>query len=492
MKRRTRILLLLLAALVALPLLAACGEEGSTPEVTTASNEQSGDPNVNQNLDANGYLKDSLPESYNFDSDFNIFTWQEEASWEWCMEVDAKSTALEQVLYRRQKKVEERFGVTISTTEVLGNYDFRTSFIDTLANSVLVGDAKYDLVSQYTLCAGIGTVNGLYQDLMGAKFLDLSKPWWPSKISSTATVGERLYFVTGDISPTLIRNVNCATVNLDLWESYNLSSLVGNRTIYEVVDDHDWTLETMLMLGLDKVSITGDPNTQVYGITMRNNVCGDAFLYGGGFVTVINEQGSVSLNPELGGQKIIDYFEKVQKLMSGSYEDAAITGATAFTNSKSIFYIGGVADSPQFAQQGLKFSLLPMPLMNKEDRQDYTGVASMNVSMFGVPVDVKNTDMSTLILEALGSEAYRLVSDEVYYSLFQQRYNGTDENSARMFDLVSDSVVFDTVRFFNDDLGFMASFRKGVADVNGNWKNIYDGEHVKWADKLATLAGKIG
>ena len=101
-------------------------------------------------------------------------------------------------------------------------------------------------------------------------------------------------------------------------------------------------------------------------------------------------------------------------------------------------------------------------------------------------------DMATLMLEALGSEAYRIVSDEVYYSLFQQRYNGTDENSARMFDLVSDSVVFDTVRFFNDELGFMASFRKGVADANGNWKNIYDGEHVKWADKLANLAAKIG
>lgn len=490
MKTSMRILILMLAALLTLPLLAACGNDQTTdPQETTAASEgPSGTVSGEANLDANGYLKDSLPESYNFDSDFTVFTWDEEDDWDWCPEVDSKSTNLEQVLWKRQKNVEERFGVSIDIALEKGSYDFRSAFIEKLSNSVLVNDGKYDLVGQYTLCSGIGVMNGLYRDLMPMNFLDLEKPWWPEKITSTATIGEKLYFVTGDITPTMIRNVNCATVNLDLYESYELASVVGGRSIYEVVDDHDWTLETMMLLALNKVSV----ETGNYGLTMRNTVCGDGFLYGGGFVTVINENGNLSLNPELGGQPLIDYFEKVQDLMCGNYPDAQITGVDPFNQQKSIFYIGGVSDSSQFAQSGLKFSLLPMPLMNKEDRQDYTVVASLYVTMYSIPVDVKNPDMSSLILEALGSEAYRTVSDEVYYNLFQQRYNGTDENSARMFELVSDSVVFDTVRFFNDELGFMASFRKGVSAAEGSWKSIYDGEHETWEEKLANLAGKVG
>ena len=488
MKNTTKLLLLLLSLLLCFGMLTACNNNGDEKETLPNGEETTQADDTDGKYDENGYLKDSLPETYDFKSEYTVFSWDGQDEWEWCEELSGESTSLENVLYERIANVEERFGVTFSFVWETGIWESRNSFIATLSNSVLGGDGEFDLVSQYTPCSGIGAVNGLYKDLNTVNYLDLEKPWWPTSITETATVGEKLYFVTGDITPTLIRNVNCAVVNLDLFESYNLSSAIGGRSIYQLVDDYEWTLENMLKLALDKVSVeTGD-----YGITLRNTDCGDGFFYGGGFITVKNVNGSMTLSDDLSSQLLIDYFDKVKDIMTGRYADVAITGIEPFYQQKSIFYIGGVSDSTQFAQQGINFTLLPMPLLNSEDRQEYSVISSFYVSMFSIPVDVKNTDMSSLILEALGSEAYRTVSDEVYYNLFQKRYNGASEDSARMFDLVSESVVFDTSRFFCDELGLFQQFRNGVSNTEGNWSTIYASNKDTWIQRLNNLAGKVG
>ena len=64
-----------------------------------------------------------------------------------------------------------------------------------------------------------------------------------------------------------------------------------------------------------------------------------------------------------------------------------------------------------------------------------------------------------------------------------------------MFDIVSDSVVFDTARFFADELHMFGVFRQGVndtSDPNGSWASIYGGLHTSWEQKIADIYGKIG
>lgn len=489
-----KVVCLLTALLLMAGALSACGEKDTPPgDGTQPPSQDTNGPGGNDEdlYDSKGYLKDSLPETYDFDSDFQIYTWDDQQAWEW---VDADSEVegtLMQKLVERQRNVEDRFGVTIQLTKVHGSWDQRTAFIQTLANNVQSNMHTYDLVGQYTPAAGIGAMQGLYYDLNEVPYFDLEKPWWPELISQTATIGDKLYFTTGDITPTLIRNVHSMFVNTDLYDSLGLADLAGGRSIYDVVRDMDWTLEMLQTMGIGTVG----NQEGMYGITFDNNVQADAFFYGGGFMLVENVDGVLLPSQDLSGAALNDYFDRIKDLFVGEYDDVAITTSSAFKAKQSVFYSGTISQSQLFTEEGVRFSVLPMPMRSSEQERYYT-CASFWVTMYSVPSDADSLDMSGMILEALGSEAYRTLSDEIYYNIFQSRYNADDgADSAEMFDIVSASVVFDTARMFADELAMFSVFRTGVSDTsdpNGSWSSIYGGLHTTWEEKIADIYGKVG
>ena len=276
--------------------LSSCGGKGSSGAAQTTADGETQAPNPQEDLyDSKGYLKDSLPETYDFNETFQIFSWDEQKNWEWVDDDSKVEGTVMQKLVEREQRVEDRFGVDIKWTPVHGNWDNRTAFIQTLANNVQSNMHTYDLVGQYTPAAGIGGMQGLYADLNIVPWLNLDKPWWPSSISQTATIGDKLYFVTGDITPTLIRNVHCMFVNTELFSALGLESVTGeNRSIYDVVRDQDWTLEMMKALGIGTVG----NEAGMYGITFANGVAADAFFYGGGLSLVENADGILLLSDD--------------------------------------------------------------------------------------------------------------------------------------------------------------------------------------------------
>lgn len=483
MKKCTKVLAFLLLASMLLILFIACkGEKKPSEEVTDTETAETS-AIEESNYDQNGYLKDSLPISHNFGKEFKIFTWTEQKAWEWIEEdVTGTPATVEKVLWEREINVEERFGVDLVRVYENGNWDNRTSFINSLSTSVLGNDHEYDLVGQYTPAGGIGAIAGLYMDLKQVPYLDLEKPWWPTSTTETASLGDKLFFVTGDITPTMIRNVQCMFVNTQLYDDYQLFNDANGKTIYEVVNDYEWTIEKLMTMALNKVSVEQGE----YGITMLNNVAADAFFYGGGFTYVESHEGIIKLSDDLSSTILIDYFDKVQSLFVDRYEDSSIAGLDPFMQGKALFLTAVVSYSQLLSEDGVTFSVLPMPLRD-ETQQEYTTCTSFWVTVYSIPVDVANREMSCIILEALGSEAYRTVSDEIYYDLFKIRYNGTDENTARMFDLVSDSVVFDAARFFPDALKMYSLFRNGVVKTSGNWSTIYGGGFSTWNDRIKQL-----
>lgn len=476
-----------------------CGKEEENPAGADTGTVSTDTENAEADLyDENGYLKDSLPETYDFKGvDYDIFTWSNQKSWEWVdlEKTDEKPTNISQALRERQLSVQDRFNVKIKLTYEAGDWSNRNNFIDKLYASVSAGDGVYDLVGQYTPTAGIGANKQMYLDLNTVKNLDLEKPWWPSSIRDTASVGTKLYFVTGDITPTLIRNVHCMYVNTELYDSLGLDDEMGGRSIYQVVKDYDWTYENFIKLGIDTVEAGGN----TIGIELGNNVSADAFFYGAGFMLVENTNGIMTLSKDLNNQRLMDFYEKVQKLYTGSAGGStAVRDGSAkkfsFKEGKAVFLTAGIADAQIFTQDAtdLKFSVLPMPMLTK-DQGVYHTIANFWVTMYSVPVDAKDTFMSGMVLEGLGSYSYRKLSDTVYYDIFQSRYMASENaDSAGMFDLVSKSVVFDSGRFFADQLGMFSVFRDGVNSTADSWTNIFGNNSGNWKTKIDGLYSKIG
>lgn len=487
---------ILLVLLMLAGALSACKSQGNSGTTTTNRTNSTSEPSSDngddgEDTDVNGYLNDSLPKTYNFDSDFVIYSWEDQKTWEWTTDTDKNpNDRVASALFKRQAHVEDRFGVTIKLIYQPGSWSARNQFIKTLANSVNTNQHEYDLVGQYTPAAGIGATQGLYANLNEVENLNLEKPWWPSSISRTCTVGDKLLFVTGDITPTLIRNIQCMFVNLDMYDALSLSDYTDGRSIYDVVREGDWTLEMLKTLAIGRVGNT--ENT--YGMTIASGVSADPFFYGGGFTLVENTDGVLTLSDSLKSEALYGYFDEVKKMFIGAYSDIAMEGEDPFTERRAIFEAATFTSAQTFTEKGLRFSVLPQPKLNK-DQLNYATCASFWVTMYSVPVDADSTFMSGMILEALGSEAYRTVTDELYYEVFQKRYSASDNvDSAAMYDYLSGSVVFDAARFFTDYLGMYAAFRGGVndsSDPNGSWSTIYSGNKDAWNLKINSLYSKV-
>lgn len=480
-----------LALLMLLATLASCGSSNTqkpSPSTTEGTTEQTETKDL---YDENGYLRDDLPETADLEGrKFNIYLWSEQKQWDFVDTSVYPTTRLDQALYSRELNIEERFNIDINVITEPGNWDYRTAFIQKLANSVNLNDQAYDLVGQYTAAVGIGVVQGLYQNLNAVENINTDKPWWPKHIVSSSTVGGKVYSLTGDISATLIRNVQSMFVNLDLYESYNIAQYDSeNRSIYDIVRDYDWTLETMKQLALGHVGLDDGvgENEKMYGLSIINSVAPDAFLYAGGFKMIEDDDGRIALSSDLSSLSFSDWYDSVHSLFDGKtadiyYKDS--TGFSVFQGNRAIFYTGNVSESQTLAQKGVQFSILPMP-MRDTAQGDYYTCASLWVTMFSVPVDVADSAMSGFLMEALASESYRTVTAEVYYNIFQARYNSVgNKDSAEMFDIVSDSVVFDTGRIFADALKCFALFRTAINDPDGQWSTVY-------ATNLPALKGYI-
>ena len=84
---------ILLVLLMLAGALSACKSQGNSGTTTTNRTNSTSEPSSDngddgEDTDVNGYLNDSLPKTYNFDSDFVIYSWEDQKTWEWTTDTD--------------------------------------------------------------------------------------------------------------------------------------------------------------------------------------------------------------------------------------------------------------------------------------------------------------------------------------------------------------------------------------------------------------------
>ncbi len=483
--KKVKILSVVLCMLMLTSVLGACKSKDKEKEENDSLSTSGTPSDDNSMFDANGYLKDSLPDNVSYDGqDFRIYTWKEQETADWGTH-EQSSNIIDQALYDREQKVKARFNVNLKFTVEAGGWDDRTKFIQGFENTVLGGgpDDAYHLVCQYTPCAGIAAQKGLYSDLNTVPNLDLEKPWWPKFLNESAAVGDKLYFASGDITINAIKNLHCMYVNLDLYDSMKIAETVEGRSIYEVVEDGDWTLATMKRMIANTTDTDAGEDT-VYGMAYANQASTDAFFYSAGFTMVHNSMGSFKVHEDLQSNKMNDWFDDIQSLLCTN--KSIIMNDTSFYAGKALFYNDGVsAVLGKMRDVEFQYSILPVFKYDSDQKEYYT-TPNFWVSMFGVPISTPNAEMSGMIMEGLASESYRSVTDQVYYEAFQHRYL-PDSTNGKMFDIITDNVVYDSARMFADWIGMYASFRTGVTDRSTSWTSIYRGGVTSWNTKIGEL-----
>ena len=189
MKRLTA---LILGCLFLISALTACAGGNKTDDTTapTAVTTQTPDETTS-NLDAKGYLKDSLPEISFGDTEFSVLYWSDREHEEF-VSTEQTGEAINDAIYARNAAVETRAGVKLNFVGEPGNASNVAGFTNKVKAVIDGGERDLDMIGTYSLSAGNLAVKGFLSDLRSMEYLDWEKPWWPDQGKALLRLGRHL------------------------------------------------------------------------------------------------------------------------------------------------------------------------------------------------------------------------------------------------------------------------------------------------------------
>ncbi len=430
---------LLLCALASL-LLASCGGDGKTPAATdTAPSE------AQTEAPAANLYPDDLPEGLDYQGyDFRVLTYEggntnHHGGWNAYIDVDETiGEVLNDAAFDRNTEVEERLNIHISCIEQGKDMETR----EVLFRSVMAGEDEYDMMIAQFIDGyyNAETLQSLY-NIKEIPHIDLSKTYYHQSVSDTFTMGDKLYFLSGDYVAPLYSS-SMIFVNRDLWRQYGLED--G----YQLVRDGKWTLDKCLetvkgtyqdLDGNGKIS-QGD----FYGINAMTITMGYNFVSGAGTLFQMTEDGYdfpiVTDHNTALLEKIVDAMDILDVYVNA---DRTIS-MDVFFNGQSIMFFSG---NSIVLLRDTKFEsgILPFPKYD-EAQEDYISILAGG--MVVVPSSIADPDRNGAIMEALFSASQDTVK-EAFYQQYVENKVLTDQGSQEMLRLIIDSGVYDFTRYFD-------------------------------------------
>ena len=147
--------------------------------------------------------RDSLPDDLDFGGvTVNLFMRDDSPLAEFNVTEDS-GDIVDSAIYHRNATVSERLNVTFNHIGHPCAWADIPNFTAQVEKSVLANDGAYDIIGTYSMAlADLAVANMLY-DISDTKYLDFSQPWWSKMYLEKSYVGEKLYFVSGDISANM-------------------------------------------------------------------------------------------------------------------------------------------------------------------------------------------------------------------------------------------------------------------------------------------------
>ena len=470
-----RVMAMMLVAMMMLSAFVACADTGSGETTTDPSSAQTQAPTeestADPNKDANGYLKDDLPEDLNFNGDeITLLVWDdvEHEEFEVAYE-DLSGDIVEQSLYDRNSKVEERLGLTLAFIRVNGNSGESKNWNAYVNNSVSISAREFDIVAGYSLSVTLNATNGLLYNMLDdeCEYLNFEQPWWSQLLLDQATFGDNLYFASGDISRNALEMMYVCYANTDLLAEYQL------QNPQEIVESGDWTYDKFFEMcqGVYKDDGDGVKNcTDHTGDTFGYITSGihvDPWFYGSGAtICERNADGEIIESPSFAGERVVNTVSKLCEFLDGEfgiYTDD-VTHQNAFGEGRSLFMMDRARVSHRTLADKYgetQFVIVPCPKYDK-DQEKYITVMGNPFTLYAIASDIENPKMASAFIECFASEGYRQVTPAVFEISLKTRYVA-DSLSGYMYDIIRANITYDVGRLFSGSLIGQSTFRNAIA-----------------------------
>jgi len=441
--KRTITALLLIAMLAGM---SGCGGASTSTDTTSASGETT-------TVETEPSSLESLPQKNYGGEEFTIFG-RTAFAYEFDVE-EENGDLINDAIHKRNLVVEDRFGVEIKMISEPCTWGAEaTAWNAKLKNSILAGDSAYDLVAGYGATIPALTTEGIFINWHEIPYVDPTAEWWSKNVSEQLTINGKAYMITGDLAVTLWQRMNCFFYNKRLADEYQLPEM------YDLVESGEWTFDKLIELTANTYKdLDGDSTLSAadsYGVSHRGSV--EIDMYKEAFALPVCVKGDDGF-PEfaLKSEKMVDALTRLNQFIHESgvvffpwgKDNADANCVNMFKEGRALFFPGVLYDAEsQFRDMADDFGIIPYPKYNAE-QEEYFSSSADALSMFVVPIDVSDKEMTGLITEALCIASNEQVVP-TYYEIVLKDKLSRDAQSSVMIDIIRESLIF--------DFGYLHSF----------------------------------
>ena len=448
---------LLLALLMLAPAIVSCAETEDTasPDATpTVSAEQTAEETVPEETEIS---RENYPDTLSDDLDFGgaTVTIHSRGDDQAYLEIGVEEMTGEPVndaVYERNAMVSERLNIQLNPIRAEG-WEAYNNAIASLRASIMSADGAYDIIAGWSARIPALSLEGLLLDVLTLPHLNLEQPWWNESAVEELEIANKLYFVTGNIAKTMTSAMFVFAFNQKLATDYELENL------YDVVKENRWTIDYVYNLSsVAYIDTDGDGTASPadnYGLITSCINDADSFLQGCQVSMISRDENGLPFL-DVDEERMTTIVEKVYNLFWNNPgcrpHLSGYTEREIFVEGRALLVTAAMENvASTFAEMEDDFGVLPYPMLDESQGKYGTRVQDA-LSLWCVPIDAKNPEMSAAVLEALGAQSYRTVTPAYFDVALKNRYS-RDEQTAEMMDLIQNSALINFEQLYNESIG---------------------------------------
>jgi hypothetical protein len=470
-------LIAVLLVLIMVVTMFACGDkknnkETEGPKVTT-------DPESGEHL----------PEANYKGADFRIST-KTNTLYEVFTDAEDSTDICESALIQRNNAVEDRYSVNIRPIIAAGT-ELDTQVNEIISNVMSDYDV-YDLLLTYVYSSGTLVMSDVlldWADKETFKYTDFSQSYWHSDVNKNFAIKNSIYTAVGDMSMSTLTLTYCLYYNKTMGDNMGLTDQV-----LEAIEKKDWTLDYFTQLVgeiyTDSDEWPGVTVNDTFGYSTDPYTCLDNWNFALD-LPMIERDSDGNLISNYNNERTISAIQAVNALC---WENQGVRVDNQphirFKNNRCLFISSWFDYSmTEFANMDNTFIILPCPLLDESQEKYMTG-AMDNYSMLSVPRTATETEMISVITEALNKYSEEYLYPAYYDKALKNKYS-QDPITADMIDLVMEGRTFDMAQMFGSNTGWVGGLmRKLVAANSNDFQSEWDSMSEALSDGLRNIMAK--
>ena len=406
-----------------------------------------------------------------FDSEVVILFWEDVEEPEFEVAEQTGDSVGDAIFYRNAA-VEDQIGVELVFVGTPGNYNNQKNFVSTALNGINSG-GEHDIFAGYSMIGATLAVNGYVQNLKNLDYLNFDQPYWPESLIGQATINDKLFFASGDISTNMLHMMYATFFNKQI--------IIDNALDdpYKLVDDGKWTYSKMFEMASNLYSdLNGDGQRgqeDAYGLCTAS-IHYDSFFTAAGLNTVEKDSNDqLIISPSFNSEKTITLLEDICTFMwDGQDGYHGATGAV-FEKGYTLFTI----DRSYMAMRRrenitFEYGIVPVPKFD-DAQENYVTCLGFPYTMYAISIAAKHTEAAAATLECLCAEGFKQVTPALFEISMKLKYS-SDNEASRMYDIIRESVSIDIGRIFCTELQNFtySTFRNACTNNTANaWSSAY-------------------